>query len=159
MIDQERGDAHGAVVVDHAFAHVVRVDRRAGGGMFLQQVAAVMDVVAEKLEHGVREARHAGRPVQLERARLPPELPRRVEQVRQARGVIGVEVREEDRLHVLVLEIRAGDTHRRTAAGVDDEPFVAGDDGGGGAGVVRVGTRIASAEEDDGDRDGTMNDE
>ena len=57
------------------------------------------------------------------------------------------------------LEIRAGDTHRRTAAGVDDEPFVAGDDGGGGAGVVRVGARIAGAEEDDGDRDGTMNDE
>ena len=154
MIFGKRGDAHVAVVVHDALIDDVRVDRRAGAGMLLDEIAPDVNVVVKEIEHGARQALGVARAVQLERPRLPPELPRRDEEIGQPRGVIGVQVRQEDRAHVVVLQIGGGDAHRRAAAGVDEEPLIARDHHRRRAGVRRIGTRKAGADEDHLDRGG-----
>src|SRR5436189_133483 len=149
VIDGERRHLHVSVVVHHSFFDDVRADRRAGGGMFLEQVAAQVNVFGEELQHRIGELLRSRRSVQLQRNALASELPRRVEEIGESRGVIGMEMREENRFEVRVIQIGRGDAHRRAASRVDDEPFVADDDRIRRGCPRRIGARVAGAEEDD----------
>ena len=75
VIDFECRDAHVAVVVNHTFANDMRRDRRADGRVFLDEIAADMNVVREKLLHCIGELLNATRPVKWQRRSLAPELP------------------------------------------------------------------------------------
>ncbi len=148
VIDGERRHTHGAVIKDHSFVDDMGVDPSAGGGMLLHQVAANVDVFREEVQHRSRQPLYSQRSVELEGPRFPSELPRRVEEVRQAGRVIGVQVGEEDGAERLILQIGRRDAQRRAAAGVDDEPPLAGHDGQRRPGMRGIGTRIAGTEQD-----------
>ena len=67
MVLIECRDLHLAVVEDRAFADLVSLDRCAGAWMFLQQIAAVVNVIGEEREDRIGQAPRAARTVQLER--------------------------------------------------------------------------------------------
>src|SRR5205823_14554447 len=100
VIHIKRCDLQAVMMVDGSLLNNVRVDGGSGSGLILRKIAADMNICGEELDHAIRQLVRSFRAVELERNSTTLQKPSRVEEVGQSAGVVGVEMRKEDRLNV-----------------------------------------------------------